>query len=280
MTTLISENISRIREEIARVCRKVGRDPREITLVAVTKFAPVKAIQEALDAGVTDIAENKVQEGLKKYPLLKNSKNLSFPNACLPARQALIGNPDQAISGPPTKTCLPTGRTFGGDNLGNSLKRHLIGHLQTNKVKDALKIFDLIQSVDSLKLAEEIEKQSQKLNRRTDILVQVNISGEEQKFGADKEGALKLISDILKLKNIQILGLMTMAPLTEDQKIVRDCFKGLRELRDLLLRDFRGNSNFKMKYLSMGMSGDFAIALEEGSNMVRVGSAIFRSTNA
>lgn len=233
--TPIQENVLRVREEIAGVCQKIGRDPKEITLVGVTKFAPVEAIQEAINAGVTDIAENKVQEGLKKYPALKNS-------------------PEQ-----------------GG------LKRHLIGHLQTNKVKDALKIFDLIQSVDSLKLAQEIEKQALKLNRRVDILVQVNIAGEEQKFGADQEGVLNLISDILKLKDIQILGLMTMAPFTEDQKIVHDCFKSLRELRDQVLRDFSGNPQIGMKYLSMGMSGDFKIALEEGSNMVRIGSAIFKN---
>jgi len=234
----IQENILRVREEIARVCQKIGRDPKEITLVGVTKFAPVEAIQEAINTGVTDIAENKVQEGLKKYPGLQS----------------------------------PSGH--------GALKRHLIGHLQTNKVKDALKIFDLIQSIDSLKLAQEVEKQALKLNRSIDILVQVNIAGEEQKFGADTQGALNLISNILKLKNVRILGLMTMAPFTEDQKIVRDCFKGLQELRDQVVRDFKGNSNMEMKYLSMGMSGDFRIALEEGSNMIRVGSAIFRSTHA
>ena len=264
--TAIRENILGVREEIARVCQKIGRDPKEITLVAVTKFAPVEAIQEAINSGVTDIAENKVQEGFKKYPLL------SFPNACLPARQALVGNPDNAVLGPPTKA-------FGGDNLGNSLKRHLIGHLQTNKLKDALKIFDLIQSVDSLKLAEEIEKQAEKLNRRVDILLQVNIAKEEQKFGAEKNETLELVGKIVQLKNIQILGLMTMAPLSEDERIVRECFKGLRELRDQARRDFWGNSHLEMKYLSMGMSGDFKIAIEEGSNMVRIGSAIFRSTN-
>ena len=232
--TAIKENIFRVREEIARICRKVGRDPKEITLVAVTKFAPVEAIQEAIDCGIADVAENKVQEGLKKYPSLKSSTS-------------------QRI-----------------------LKRHLIGHLQTNKVKDALKIFDLIQSVDSLKLAQEIDKQSQKANCRMEILVQVNISGEEQKFGMNKNEALDLVGKILELKNIQILGLMTMAPLTEDQKMIRDCFKGLREFKDKVLGDFKGNPQMNMKFLSMGMSGDYPIALEEGSNMIRIGSAIFK----
>ena len=233
--TTIQQNISRIHEDISKVCQKAGRDPKDITLIAVTKFAPVEAIQEAVDCGITDIAENKVQEGLKKYPALKASQSKGI------------------------------------------LKRHLIGHLQTNKVKDALKIFDLIQSVDSLKLAQEIEKQTQKLNRSADILVQVNISGEEQKFGADQSESLRLIEEILQLKNIQIQGLMTMAPFTEDQKIIRDCFRGLRELKNQVNEKFQGHPNLQMKFLSMGMSGDYAIALEEGSNMLRIGSAIFKS---
>lgn len=233
--TTIKENISRVREDIARVCQKIGRDPQEITLVGVTKFAPVEAIQEAIDCGITDIAENKVQEGQKKYPALR-----------------------------PSSTNTP-------------FKRHLIGHLQTNKAKDALKSFDLIQSVDSLKLALEIEKQASKLNQRAEILFQVNIAEEEQKFGADKGQSLELIGQILQLKNIQLLGLMTMAPLTEDQQVVRDCFKGLRDLRDQVAKTFKGNPNMEMKYLSMGMSGDYEIALQEGSNMIRVGRAIFHS---
>ncbi len=241
--TTIKENIFRVRAEIARICQKVRRDPREITLVAVTKFAPLEAIQEAIDCGITDIAENKVQEGLKKYPSLKSSD--------------------------PQRPC----------------KRHLIGHLQTNKVKDALKIFDLIQSMDSLKLAQEIDQQAlyhygagqaQKLNRRIEILVQVNISGEEQKFGLGKSEARDLVGKILELENIHILGLMTMAPLTDDQKIMRECFKGLRELKDEVIRDFKGNPNMDMKFLSMGMSGDYSIALEEGANMIRIGRAIFQ----
>ncbi len=244
----IKENIARVRGDIARVCQRIGRDPGDITLVGVTKFAPVEAIQEAIDSGITDIAENKVQEGQKKYPGLHPCQSFQLPQS---------SQKEQSFQ--------PSGR----------LKRHLIGHLQTNKVKDALKVFDLIQSVDSLKLAQEIEKQAVKLTRQVGILVQVNIAQEEQKFGADKERAMELVRQISELAHAQILGLMTMAPLTEDKRVVRECFKGLRELKDQILKAFSGDARVRMQYLSMGMSGDYEIALEEGSNMLRIGSAIF-----
>ena len=153
---------------------------------------------------------------------------------------------------------------------------HLIGHLQTNKVKDILKVCDLIQSVDSLKLAQEIEKQAEKLGKIADILVQVKTSGEEQKFGVDPTKALQLVEQISKLKNIRILGLMTMAPFVDDKNIVRACFKQLREIRDEAARKFQGMPNVQMKYLSMGMTEDFDAAIAEGSNMVRIGRAIFQ----
>ena len=229
--TKIKDNLKRVQEDIARVCKDIGRDSKEITIVGVTKFAPVEFIQDAVDCGLTDIAENKVQEGQKKYPLIKNTSG--------------------------------------------KLTRHLIGHLQTNKVKDAIKVFDLIQSVDSLNLAQEIEKQTLKASRIMDILFQVNTSGETQKFGSGKEDALSVLDSISKLKNIRILGLMAMAPLTEDEKIIHEAFRSLREIRDEAVKQFNGLSNIDLKYLSMGMSGDYRIALEEGSNMVRIGRAIF-----
>ena len=152
---------------------------------------------------------------------------------------------------------------------------HLIGHLQMNKVKDALKVCDLIQSVDSLKLAREIEKQAEKLGKTADILVQVKTSGEEQKFGTDPAEALQVVEQISKLKNIRVLGLMTMAPFVDDKNIVRACFKKLCEIRDEAVKKFQGMPNVQMKYLSMGMTEDFDAAIAEGSNMVRIGRAIF-----
>lgn len=155
--------------------------------------------------------------------------------------------------------------------------RHMIGHLQTNKVKHALEIFDLIQSVDSFKLAAAIEKQAEILNKNSDILVQVNTAGEDQKFGAEPSEAIALIEEIAKLKHIRLLGLMTIAPYEVDEKITRKCFRDLRFLRDQINERFSFADNIEMKYLSMGMTADYAIALEEGSNMVRVGRAIFQS---
>ncbi len=229
---MIQENIQQVHSNISTICQRLGRNPKEITVIGVTKFAPVDKIEEAAASGIQHIAENKVQEAQKKFPQLKTS----FPKL----------------------TC------------------HMIGHLQTNKVKAALEVCDMIQSVDSLKLAREIEKQAANLDRHVDVLVQVNTSDEEQKFGIDPEHALPLIEEISKLKRLRIMGLMTMAPLTEDKKTVRACFRELKEIRAKAADAFKSFPNVQMKYLSMGMTDDYEIALEEGSNMVRIGRAIFQ----
>jgi len=229
---MIKENLNCVREEIGGICRAAGRDPQEITLVGVTKFAPVEAIQEAIRAGLTDIAENRVQEAEKKFPLCANS------------------SPE--------------------------IRRHLIGHLQSNKAKEAIHVCDLIQSVDSLKLAQEIEKQAVKIQKSVHILVQFNTAEEPQKFGARKDEALNLIEAISALSHVRGHGLMAMAPYTEDQGIIRRAFSDLREIRDSITQRFSGHPRVEMKILSMGMSSDYRIAIEEGSNMVRVGSAIFK----
>ena len=228
----VEENIIRLKEEVSGTCQKLGRDPSEIVLVAVTKLASRELIQQAMDAGITDVGENKVQEAVKKYQGLKS----------------------------------PLG----------PLKRHMIGHLQTNKVKQALKIFDLVQSVDSLKLARELEKELQRLNRSLDILIQVNTSSEKQKFGVDQSQALGLIQELGQFKNLKVMGLMTMAPLTEEEGAIGRCFRDLKKLHDQVQREFEGSPHIQMKFLSMGMSGDYRIALQEGSNMIRIGRAIFK----
>jgi len=237
---MIKEHIARINDEISNVCRRVGRNPADITIVAVTKFAAVVQIEEALNCGMTHIGENKVQQAQEKFAILKTA--------------------------------------------GRPIIKHMIGHLQTNKVKDALKIFDVIESVDSLKLVQAIDAEAKKQNKAVDILIQVNISGETQKFGVAEDEALRLIENVIgaprlggvPLQNIHIKGLMTIAPLTQDEKIIRDCFRGLRELRDRIKKDFAGHKNISMDTLSMGMTNDYKIAIEEGSNMIRVGRAIFR----
>ena len=155
------------------------------------------------------------------------------------------------------------------------LTGHIIGHLQANKAGDALKVAGLIQSVDRARLADEIEKQAAKLGRTADILVQVNTAREPQKSGAAPEKAFALIEHISGLEHVRVLGLMAMAPFTEDEGIIRKTFSELRDIRDGVLKRFSGDPKVNMKYLSMGMSSDYRIAIEEGSNKVRIGSAIF-----
>ncbi len=167
-------------------------------------------------------------------------------------------------------------RKFSLIENDSNVTRHMIGHLQTNKVKQALKIFDLIQSVDSFKLAEEIQRQAKSLQRNIDVLIQVNTSGEEQKFGIKRNEALNFIEEVANFKNIFVRGLMTMAPLTDSKDIIRRCFRDLRVLFDQISDKFVNDEHIEMKHLSMGMSADYEIALEEGSNMVRIGSAIFQ----
>lgn len=160
-------------------------------------------------------------------------------------------------------------------SLQPPVTRHMIGHLQTNKVKTALKIFDLIQSVDSVKLAEAINREAEKMSRPVEILVQVNTAAEEQKYGFFSGEAPRALEKISAFSYLRIKGLMTIGPLTAEEKVVRQCFSDLRRLRDQARQKFRGHPRLEMKYLSMGMTNDYLWAIEEGSNMVRIGRAIF-----
>jgi hypothetical protein len=154
------------------------------------------------------------------------------------------------------------------------LKWHMFGHLQRNKVKKAVRIFDLIHSVESVTLAKEINKESERLGKNTRILVEVNVSGEETKYGLSPEEAIPFLSEINNLEGIKVEGLMTMAPIVDDPEICRPMFKGLRELSERI-RD-ENIQNIEMNILSMGMTQDFEVAIEEGANLVRVGSAVFK----
>lgn len=159
--------------------------------------------------------------------------------------------------------------------IENKATWHLIGHLQTNKVKDALKIFSLIHSVDTVRLAEEIQKCAKKINKVQDILVQVNTSGEESKFGIRPDEAGAFFKEVSLYPNISILGLMTIAPEVDDPERARPWFQKLRELRNEL-NEVRC-AKYDVRMLSMGMSNDFEVAIEEGSSMVRIGRAIFKN---
>lgn len=153
------------------------------------------------------------------------------------------------------------------------LRWHMVGHLQTNKVKDAVKIFDLIHSVDSLRLAQEIDKQAARINKVQDILIEVKTSPEETKSGVKPEEAEVFLKDISGLNNIKVRGLMTIAPLADNPENSRPYFRALRELRDKI-NQLRATS-YELRTISMGMTDDFEVAIEEGADMVRLGRAIF-----
>ena len=220
----IAENLASVKERIGEAARCVGRDPAEIKLVAATKDVPAGLIKEAVNAGLIDIGENRVQEAKQKFDALK----------------------DQPVTW------------------------HMIGHLQTNKVKAALEIFSVIQSVDSEKLADEISQKAQKI---VEVLIEVNTSGEESKFGIAPQKAIQLAEHISGLKNLKLTGLMTVGPLTGNEKAVRESFRLLKNIFERI----KGLNlpSVELKYLSMGMSQDFEVAIEEGSNLVRIGRAIF-----
>ena len=231
---MIKENILRMNAQILRVCSKTDRNPEEISIVAVSKGRNLQEIREVASAGITEIGEIRVQEAVFKLNELTDQR--------LPAGQA-------------------------------GIKWHMVGHLQTNKAKEAVKIFDLIQSVDSLHLAAEIDKQAAKINKVQDILIEIKTSTEATKLGLKPDAAIEVIKEIIKLKNINVKGLMTIAPLTGDPEKARPYFRMLRELRDEINQC--SADSLQLKVLSMGMSDDFEVAIEEGSNMVRLGRAIF-----
>jgi hypothetical protein len=220
----IKENIDLVRRRIEAAARVAGRDPREIKLVAVIKNVPLSGVFEAIEAGLTDLGENRVQEAAARH------------------REIAAKYPE--------------------------LTFHLIGHLQRNKVRQALDMFAIIQSLDSERLAREIDRLAV---RPVPVLIEVNTSGETSKFGVELNQAVELVRTASQLKNIKIQGLMTIGPLAGDP---RPGFRSLRRLRD----EIAGASlpNVEMRYLSMGMSGDFEAAVAEGSNLLRIGRSIFK----
>jgi len=158
------------------------------------------------------------------------------------------------------------------ENLPKDIDWHLIGHLQSNKVKFAVGSFQLIHSCDRLELARAIQKQSEKMETHTQVLIQVNTTGEETKYGFHPDAVEKAISEIVHFDRVQVRGLMTIGPFTEDKKKIREAFRLLRTLQDQMRERY---SQLAWHYLSMGMSSDYEIAIEEGSNCVRVGTAVF-----
>lgn len=222
---MIKENIASINKRIAVSLARAGRDPACVMLVAVTKARPAEQIRQVIEAGITDIGENRLQEALVKYGKLEG------------------------------------------------VKWHMVGHLQANKVKEAVKIFDLIHSVDSLRLASAIDKHAYAINKTQDILVQVNTSGEPSKSGIKPDEAVEVIQGISRLRNINLKGLMTIAPVADNPEEVRPYFRELKGLLDKLNR--QAVTRQPLHALSMGMTDDFEAAIEEGSTIIRLGRAIF-----
>ena len=230
----IRENLLRVQERIEKAAQRVGRDPKEIRLVAVSKTVDAARIKEAIEAGVSILGENYVQEAQKKIEE--------------------IGRP----------ACT---ERFGE---GRSVAWHFIGHLQSNKAKYAVHLFDMIHSVDSLALAQELNKRAEQADRIMKVLIEVNISGEATKFGTDEVLVLGIARGILNFKNLCLEGLMTMPPYFESPEMSRPYYIQLRSLKEKMVRE-----GILLKELSMGMSNDFEIAIEEGATYVRVGTAIF-----
>ncbi|MBI2862865.1 MAG: YggS family pyridoxal phosphate-dependent enzyme [Chloroflexi bacterium] len=220
----IEANIARVRARIAVAAQRAGRDPVEITLVAVTKGVSQEAIQQALAAGITDFGENLVQEAQEK---------------------------------------------FGGRKL--PIRLHMVGHLQRNKAKTAVGLFHIIHSVDSVGLAALLSRHAALRGVILPILLQVNVASEPTKSGFQPRHLFSAMDRILHLPNLEVTGLMTLAPIVSRAEDARGVFQALRRYRDDCLRRFQRD----MLHLSMGMTDDFEVAVEEGATIVRIGRAIF-----
>jgi pyridoxal phosphate enzyme (YggS family) len=214
----VAHNIIFVRQCIRTAAERAGRNPDEVTLIAVSKTIEPERIESALAAGQTLFGESKVQEVKAKLPLV-------------------------------------SGRAHW----------HMIGHLQTNKARDAVALFDVVHSVDSLKLAVELNKWAEQAGKTQAILLEVNVSGEASKFGLKPEDLESTVAEVNQLSRLEVQGLMTIAPFAEDTEKARPYFRRLRELREGL----------GLRELSMGMTHDFEVAIEEGATMVRIGTAIF-----
>ena len=219
-----TENLERVREEMAQAAAKVGRAVEEIELVAITKTHPAETVREAIEAGQSVFGESRVQEARGKIP-----------------------------------------------EVPSNVRWHFVGHLQKNKVRHALPLFEMIHSVDSLALAEDINRIAQEEGLHPRVLLEVNVGGEGSKFGFASDALREQIEPLLGLPRLSIEGLMCIPPIAEDAEASRKFFVKLRELRDALEKEF----NVKLPHLSMGMTQDFPMGVEEGATLVRVGTGIF-----
>lgn len=227
---MLEKNLRSVQEKIENACKKSGRCPEDVTLIAVSKTKPPVMLDEVYGLGIRQFGENKVQELTDKY-----------------------------------------------EQLPKDISWHMIGHLQRNKVKYLIGKTTLIHSVDSFRLAQEIEKEAARKNCCIDILIEVNMAAEESKFGVSPEEVLPLVEQIADFRHIHIKGLMTIAPFVENPEENRIHFANLRKLSvDIAAKNI---DNVSMRILSMGMTNDYEVAIEEGATIVRVGTGIFGERN-
>ena len=223
---MLADNYRQVLNNIQDACQAVGRDPKEVTLVAVSKTKPVEMLQQVYDAGARVFGENKVQEIMDKY-----------------------------------------------DHLPGDIRWQMIGHLQRNKVKYIVDKVDMIHSVDSYRLAQTIETEAAKKNVTVSVLLEVNVAEEESKFGLKMDEVLPLVQQISELPHVQVKGLMTIAPFVSNPEDNREIFRKLKKLSvDIEAKNI---NNTTRSVLSMGMTGDYMVAVQEGATMVRVGTGIF-----
>jgi pyridoxal phosphate enzyme (YggS family) len=237
--TGLAENLERLEEAIGRACRAAGRARGDVELMAVSKTYAAEKIVEAAELGLRLFGENRVQE---------------FASKAAGVKEWRAGGSNAAADAP--------------------VLVHLIGHLQSNKAARAVEIFDAVDSVDSLKLAERLNEAAGRLGKKLPVLIEVKLSPEETKAGLapESQAAAELLERLPDFENLQTRGLMTIAPWGVQQDVTRACLRSLREWRDKWAAE---HGRLKLDVLSMGMSGDFAIAIEEGATRIRIGTALF-----
>ena len=241
--TALKENLEQLEEAITEACRRAGRARAEVELMAVSKTYPARTMAEAAALGLTLFGENRVQEFAAKAVELKSVR----------VGGAVLA--DEVTKAGPVRV-------------------HLIGHLQSNKAQRAVELFDGIDSLDSLRLAERLNEAAGKCAKRLPVLIEVKLSPEESKAGLDPGSAeaAELLDRLPSLPHLQMRGLMTIAPLGVSEAETRACFRSLRQWRE---RWAAAYPRLSFEVLSMGMSGDFPLAIEEGATRIRVGTALF-----
>jgi pyridoxal phosphate enzyme (YggS family) len=237
----LAEKLDEVKERITAACAKAKREPSEVTLIAVTKTAAPEQIREMLSLGVGDLGESRVQVLQQRAAQVNEfySRKMAANDETMPAK----------------------------------LRWHMIGHLQRNKIKPVLPVVSMIHSIDSLRLAEELDQQALKLNKRMPVLMQVNASEEPQKHGVAVGAAVHLAEQIDSMPNLQMMGLMTMAELEGSEDQARRVFARTREIFEEMKWHKIGGT--ALKHLSMGMSHDFEAAIQEGATLVRIGTLLF-----